>query len=172
MLAAFGANCVGQQTRGLTIQQRCRMLDRCVLPILAFRNTRWPWTESLADAQNKLQRRMVSQFLSVERWPCEPLEVFHRRRLRAAATLAKQQGDWGTLHARRVTEWAAHLGRPRNHESLASMFFRWHGADWLEGRRRDPDVGGPSRPGTRIASGFLCARWDESVKKAKLALAR
>ncbi len=84
----------------------------------------------------------------------------------------QQQGDWGTLHARRVTEWAAHLGRPRNHESLASMFFRWHGADWLEGRRRDPDVGGPSRPGTRIASGFLCARWDESVKKAKLALAR
>ena len=54
-----------------------------------------------------------------------------------------QQGDWGTLHAKRGTDWAQHLKSPRNYESLASILFRWHGADRLEGRRRDPAVGGP-----------------------------
>ena len=146
------------------------MLDRCVLPILTFRNTRWPWTESLADAQNKVQRRMLVQFLSLQRWPCETLDVYSRRRMRAAATLARQQGDWGALHANRFTDWAEHLDSLRNHESLASIFFRWHGADLLEGRRRDPGVGGSLRPGTRASSGFLCARWDESLQKAARAI--
>ena len=71
------------------------------------------------------------------------------------------------LHAKRVSDWAEHLERPRNHASLASILYHWHGADWLENRRLHPDFGGPLRPGTRAASGFLCARWDESVLKVR-----
>ena len=167
MWAAFWANCVGKQTPGLSVQQRGRMLQRCVWPILAFRNTRWPWTASIAEAQSKLQRRMVVQFLSLERWPCDSLDVYCRRRMRAASMLAKSQGDWGVLHAKRVCNWAEHLERERNYFSLASLLYRWYGAKWLEDRRLSPDFGGPLRPGTRAESGFLCARWDESVSKAR-----
>ena len=142
----------------------------CVRPVLTFRNTRWPWTISLADAQTKLQKRMLVQFIRIERWPCEPLDAFCRRRFRAAADLAKELGDWGAQHAKRVCNWAEHLDRPRNHASLASLFFRWHDADWLETRRLDPDIGGPNRPGTRSSSGFVCTRWDEAVLKARNAV--
>ena len=152
------------------MKQRCRMLDRCVQPILNFRNTRWPWTATLADAQNQLQRRMLRQFLSLERWPCETLECYCRRRMRAAADLARQQGDWGMRHAMRVCSWAEHLDRPRNYESLASLLFRWHGASWLEDRRLDPNIGGSLRPGTRTQSGYLNVRWDESIAKAQCIL--
>ena len=170
MWAAYWANCVGKQACGLSVKQRCRMLDRCVQPLLNFRNTRWPWTAAIADAQNKLQRRMLIQFLSVERWPCESLEDYFRRRMRAAADLARQQGDWGTQHAKRVCCWAEHLERPRNRDSVASMLFQWHNAAWLEERRLDSSVGGSLRPGTRSQSGFLNTRWDESVSKAQTML--
>jgi hypothetical protein len=167
MWGAFWKNCVGQQTRGLSVQQRCKMMNRCVRPVLFFRNTRWPFTISLADAQRKLQRKMLVQFLQVERWPEEPLDTYSQRRFRAAATLAKQHGDWGVEHAKRVCTWSDHLERARNHSSLASLLYRWHNAQWLEERRLNPDVGGPLRPGTRSQSGFVCARWDESVAKAR-----
>ena len=167
MWAAYWGNCVGKQARTLSLHQKCRMINRCVQPILDFRNTRWPWTSGIADAQDKLQRRMLSQFLVLERWPCETLEAFCRRRMRAAASLAHQQGDWGTRHAIRVCNWSDHLERPRNHQSLAAMLYNWHGASWLEERRLNPDIGGVLRPGTRTSSGFLHARWDEAVIKAR-----
>jgi hypothetical protein len=167
MWAAFWKNCVGQQTRSLSIQQRCKMLNRCVLPILHFRNTRWPWTHSLAEAQQKLQRKMLAHFLHVERWPEEPFEVFNQRRYRIAGQFARQCGDWGNGHAERVCTWADHLQRPRNSQSLAAMLFSWHTPDWLQDRRDDPAIGGHARPGTRASSGPVCARWDESLAKAR-----
>ena len=142
-------------------------MDRCVQPILNFRNSRWPWTASLADAQSNLQRRMLSPFLSTERWPCETLEGYCRRRLRAVSNLAHRQGDWGTQHAIRLCHWADHLERSRNQRSIAAIMYDWHDAAWLEQRRLDPHIGGSLHPGTRCSSGFLHARWDESVSKAR-----
>ena len=167
MWAAYWGNCVGKRARTLPLHLRCRMINRCVQQILHFRNTRWPWSSTIADAQAKLQRRMLLQFVGIERRPCETLEVSFRRRMRAAANLAHQQGDWGTHHAIRVCNWAEHLERARNHHSLASMFFNWHGASWLEERRLDPEVGGVLRPGTRSSSGLFHARWDEALSKAR-----
>jgi hypothetical protein len=169
--AAYWANCVGQQARTLSLRQRCRMLNRCVQPLLNFRNSRWPWTAALAESQDKLQRRMLSQFVAIQRLPCETLVTYCRRRQRAVSNLACQQGSWGTQHAVRVSNWAEHLERPRNHGSLAAMLFTWHGAAWLEDRRLSPDVGGVLRPGTRSNSGFLHARWDEALMKARCKLA-
>ena len=125
------------------------MLDHCVQLLLDFRNTRWLWTAAISEAQDRLQTRMLVQFLSVERWPCETLETYCRRRMSAATDLAKQPGNLGTRHATRVCSWAERLERPRNHQSLASLLFRWHDAAWLEERRLDPAVGGSMRPGTR-----------------------
>ena len=164
MRAAFWANCVGPCTGGLSLQQRCRLLDRCVRPHLHFRNTRWPFTKSLAEQQNRIQRRMLSFFVRVERLPTEDLNMYNRRRMRNIAAIAKRQGTWSSEHAKRVVAWAEHLQRPLNHFSLASKFYLWRGPSWLQQRRLSSGV---MRPGTRSMPGFLPRRWDESVEDAR-----
>ena len=132
MWGAFWANCVGQKCQGLSVAQRCRLLDRTVKPVLSFRHTRWSWSKSLADAQNKTQRQMLAFFVHLERWPDEDAAGYNRRRMRAIGSLARQHGTWGEDHARRVVDWAQHLLRERNSRSLASQLYRWHDAKWLQ----------------------------------------
>ena len=146
---------------------KCHEIVR-MLEILNFRNTRWPWTAAIADAQDKMQRCMLSQFLALERWPLEPLESYYRRRMRAVSNLVRQQGGWGTQHAIRACNWADHLERPQNQRSLAAILYNHHNAAWLEERRLSPDTGGALRPGTRAESGYFHARWDEALIKTKM----
>ena len=56
MWAAFWGNCVGPCNRGLSIQQQCMLLSRSVQPVQQFRNTRWPFTKTLANSQDRVQR--------------------------------------------------------------------------------------------------------------------
>ena len=170
MWCAFWSNCVGPQCKDLSLAERLRMLDRCVRPVLFFRCTRWAWTTTLSQAQDRLQRRMLSQFFRIERLPLEDADKYHRRRMRAISNLARQHGTWGQSHAQRVVSWAAHLERPRNSKSPAAIFHAWHGSSWLDCRRRDPDVGGVGRPGTRSASGPVVARWEDGVINARMEL--
>ena len=151
-------------TRCLSIQQRCRLMNRSVRPVLFFRNTRWPCTRSLAEHQNRLQRHMLAYFVHVERMPWEDLAAHNRRRMRTIGNLARQQGAWGSQHAQRVVEWAEHLERPGNFCSLASRLYRWRGPEWLQNRRNQSGV---NRPGTRILQGYLPKRWDESIADAR-----
>ena len=146
------------------------MLKRSVKPILSFRNTGWPWSKTLADAQNRTQRMMLAHFVRVERRTEEDDATFHRRRMRVIAGLAREQGLWGRAHAERVVAWSKHLRRPRNGHSLAAKLYCWHDANWLQARRRDNDIGGVDRPGTRLSSGPVPIRWDESVNRASEAL--
>ena len=164
MWAAFWGNCVGPCTHGLSVQARCKLSGRSVRPGLSFRNTRWPFTRTLADQENRTQRPMLARFVKIERQPCEELPNFCRRKIRSVGKLARHQGLWGTEHAKRIIDWAEHLQRPHNHKSLASQFFRWHDAEWLQRRRVESGV---MRPATRATPGFLPKRWDESLQEAR-----
>ena len=164
MWSAFWGNCVGPCTRGLGVDQRCRLLDRSVRPVLHFRNTRWPFTKTLADHQNRTQRHMLAHFVRVERLPCEELPNYNRRRMRTIGNLALQRGIWGNEHAKRVVAWADHLERAQNASSLAAQLFLWRDQLWLQQRRIDSGV---MRPMTRALSGFLPKRWDESIQDAR-----
>ena len=170
MRGAYWRNCIGPSTRGLTLRDRCCLLNRSVRPVLFFRNTRWPFTLALADEQNRVQRRMLGQFLQLERSPLEDCDKYHRRRMRLVSSVARSQGLWGDAHAQRVIDWAQHLTRLMNHTSLASSLYRWHGQKWLNNRRLDPLVGGTNRPGTRDSSGPMYRRLDETVSDAVLHL--
>ena len=111
---------------------------------------------------------MLSYFIRVDRYPGEDFNVFHRRRSRSIATLAKARGLWGTQHAERVLAWADHLRRGRNSHSLAAALFAWRDQDWLADRRHDPDIGsGIGRAGTRLQPGPVVKRWDESLEGAR-----
>ena len=172
MWAAYWSNCVGPATRTLSLMDRCKMLNRCVRPVLHFRNTRWPYTQTLAEEQDRVQRRMLSQFLHLERLPTDDDDTYFRRRMRTVASVARQLGSWGSDHARRVVSWSEHLKRSRNSFSLAARLYTWRDENWLQQRRLDPLIGGTSRPGTRSSSGPVHRRWDEAVESAALALAR
>ena len=76
MWAAFWSNCVGPKVSTLGLRDRCRLLDRSAKPILFFRNTRWPWTRTLADAQSRTMRRMLSYFIHIEHLSGETLDGF------------------------------------------------------------------------------------------------
>ena len=173
MWAAFWKNCLGPKVSSLGLRNRCRLLERSVKPVLFFRNTRWPWTQTLADVQSRTLRRMLSYFIHMDRLPEEPLDSFHRRRMRKVSDTAKEYGEWGIEHARRILAWADHLKRSRNGKSLAAEFFKWHDQYWLHARRLDPDVGsGAFRPGTQAAPGPAVKRWDESLIEADFFLRR
>ena len=164
MWAAFWGNCVGPCTHGLSVQERCKLLNRSVRPVLNFRNTRWPFTRTLADHQNRTQRLMLARFVKIERQPCEELSNYCRRKMRCVSNLARHQGLWGAEHAKRIIDWADHLQRPQNQSSLAAQLFLWHDAEWLQRRRIESGV---MRPATRATPGFLPKRWDESLEEAR-----
>ena len=164
MWASFGVSCVGPSNRGLSVRQRCMLLNHSVRPVLNFRNSRWPFTKALADYQNRLQRQMLANFISVERLPDEEPASYSRRRHRCISSLARQQGTWGAEHATRIVHWAEHLERPRNKSSLAAILYSWRGPTWLQQRREESGI---MRPQTRASPGFLPKRWGESVNDAR-----
>ena len=98
MWAAFWGNCVGPGTHGLTLRQRCQLMNRSVRPVLFFRNTRWPFTKSLAEEQNRVQRLMLARSCHVQPWPGEDPAFYNGRRMRIIGALAREQGAWGTVH--------------------------------------------------------------------------
>ena len=147
----------------MSVQQRCQLMKRSVQPVLRIRNTRWPFSKTLAEEQNRVQRHMLAHFVRVERLPYEDLANYNRRRMRIIGNLARSNGAWGVDHAKRISSWAEHLERPRNISSLAAQVYAWHGAAWLQERRESSGV---MRPETRIAAGFMPKRWDESVEDA------
>ena len=118
---------------------------------------------------SRTQKRMLAQFVQVERLPEEPLDVFLRHRARKVAQVARVEGDWGRQHARRVLAFAEHMSRPRNASSLASILFKWHDAAWLQAKRHE-GAGGSNRPGVRLFSGHVQRCWDEALLDARLHL--
>ena len=164
MWAAYWRNCVGPVTSALSLSARCKLLNRCVRPILHFRNARWPYTHALAEEQDRVQRQMLLHFLRLERLPTDDDNAYFRRRMRAVASVARVQGSWGPDHARRVVAWSDYLKRPRNAHTLAARLLSWRNELWLQQRRRDPSIGGAAQPGTRSASGPVHRRWDEALE--------
>ena len=146
MWGSLWRNCVWPQCSDLSQSERLRMLDRSVRPVFFFRNTRWAWTRTLAQAQDRLKRSMLSQFLRLEHLPPEDAAAYNRRRMRDISNLVRGHGTWGQLHAQRVVSWASHLERPRNSRSVAD------------------------RLGTRTSSGPVATRCDHGFVNARMEL--
>ena len=113
MWAAYWLNYAGPAMRSLSIQDRSKLINRCVKPVLLFRCTRWPYTRALAEEQNRVQRRMLSYFIQFQRSPLDD-DTYFRKTMRFVANIARLSGAWGTEHAQRIVSWREHLKRPRN----------------------------------------------------------
>ena len=69
-------------------------------------------------------------------------------------------------HCQRVLAWEAHLDRPRNCDSWASLLQGYRGEAWLEEQRLLHSRTGESRTRTR-AIRYVATRWHDGVAYAK-----
>lgn len=153
---------MGQQARALSLQQKCRMLNRCVQPILNFGTAGGPGPLPLlmprtdskgACFPNSCQPNagLARPWKTIVGGGCKPYQILLINRAIGA-------------HNTRV-EFAIGPNIFNDHE--ISIPLQHYDVAWLEERRLSPHVGRVLRPGTRSSSGFLHVRWDESLAEAR-----
>jgi len=157
-------SCSSAAATKLPLGLKLRLLDRAGRAAVDFRSSRWPTTPTAARLLDSLQRRCLILAQRLPRNCDETMESWCYRRSRAAGALARDRGLWSTRHVQRARAWRDHLLRERNHDSPASILFRFHGAQWRAQRRLA--AGSARTAAGRLRSRVLPhvhARWEDSV---------
>ena len=168
MWGAFYRTCGAQGYKQLPHKLQNRTLNRCILPILEYRCTRWSYQETLAEDIDRVQRKMFSILAKVPRQAGENDDTYFRRRRRQVSVTCKTHGLWSIRFAERICKWDAHLCRPANRNSWAAKLLQWQGREWLAIRRARFTSG----TCTRLQPGTPCPRWHDGVASAHAALER
>ena len=145
-----------------------QLLNRSVMPVFDYRNTRWPPHAQLELEIDRLQRKMIAGIIRPRMLADDTPAEFVRRRNRIAAVAAREAGLWSMRHCTRVLDWRAHLERPLNKASWAAILLHYRGFQWLMQQRLQHSggvLGG--RTGTRAASGNVATRWHDGVRIAE-----
>ena len=166
---AYYANVKKARSSGAGSDLSMQLLNRAVLPLVDFRNTRWPIGKFIVRYVDANHRKMVAGVLRTPQLPGEPIEVYVRRRGRVAAAWCREHGQWSRRWMDRVCDWHTHLQQPRNADCWAAQLLRLRDGQWLQGRRLL--AGSPSlwagRTGTRAEAGHVCVRWEQGVHHAR-----
>ena len=146
-------------------QCNLQLLDRAVMPVFDYRNTRWPPHAQLELEIDRLQRKMIAGIIRPRMQVDETPADFVRRRRRIGGVAARKAGLWSARHCTRVLDWRDHLDRPRNEASWAAILLHYRGFQWLMEQRLQH--GGSvlrGRTGTRVASGNVANGWHDGVR--------
>ena len=151
---------------------KLKLMQHAVLPIASYRMPRWPYQTCSASRLDRTQTKMIGILLGLRRQAFEDTGDFLKRRNRAAAGVARQQGRYSAVWRKRVIDWHSHLGREVNHSSWAAKTLHYKGKAWLQEQRRIHAVGQHSsliagRTCTRAAQGVLHRRWHDGVDVAQ-----
>ena len=178
MWRCFYANCTREHLGCSTIATgyRLRLLNRCILPIMTFRSTRWPFTSKKAATIDRMQAKMIAHILSLKPTPDEPIQNFHMRVARTVGVEVKALGRWSCYWATYQIRWAEHLERESVRGSFIGRIYACQREDWLQQCRRvflsstrSLWAGGT---GTRVANCAPKVRWERSIMDAKTWLDR
>ena len=166
---AYFLNFSNKMARRIPISHKLALLKRAILPIIAYRCTRWPFQQKFAKELDMLQNKMVAVMTREPRYPEEELASYLRRRNQMASRLASKLGRWSHVWARRVVAWHDHLNRLRNAHTLVARVFHWHGAAWLRERRLEHgSIATAGRTRTRLPFSMpVHQRWEEGVAVAE-----
>ena len=168
MWGAFYRTRGAQGYKQLPHKLQNRTLNRCILPILEYRCSRWSYQETLAEDIDRVQRKMFSILAKVPRQAGKNDDTYFRRRRRQVSVTCKTHGLWSIRFAERICKWDAHLCRPANRNSWAAKLLQWQGREWLAIRRARFTSG----TCTRLQPGTPCPRWHDGVASAHAALER
>ena len=144
---------------------KLRFLKSCVCTIPRFRWSRWPFTRTVAQNLDALQRKF-----SYSLFPPhidEPLQEFYVRRHVVAGRLASSVGKWSKLWASDVSKWHAHVNRKHDALAWSPMLLGWRGHQWLGMQRLFSSFFGESRTNTRVLRGVPHRRWEEGFQLAQ-----
>ena len=141
---------------------RVAQLERCVLLVLAFRWSRWPYTTSTAQQLDRLQRRMLQIIFRPRMSASETPEQFRQRTAKFISSVQNSCIKWSIKCALAVCYWATHLLRNTNGGSWAARLLDVRSSSELTFRRSTNG----HRPGTRQLPGFTSRRWTDGVQRA------
>ena len=176
--------------RGLSRVGFCRklvVLDRTVLRILLRAIEPWPFSTSMANEIDALQRYMIGCLIRFPRQACEQPDAYCRRRAAFVKTLI--DASWSQHWAMNVMRWEDHLQRDAQRQmrhyqlseptasiptswSWTPTLRNWHCMDWLERHRVVALRHGSAdltqtRTGLRSPRGGVAARWEPGLDIAR-----
>ena len=168
MWRAFFGNCSARASEHLGVDRRYMLLQRSVVPLFDYRNTRWPPHNQLGKEIDQVQRKMVAAITRVPSVPDDSPERYVRRRNSVVKAVCEEMGWWSARHCKRVVAWRDHLQRPANSWSWPAVLYEFRGSDFLARLRaaHSSNVFG-GRTGTRVAPGHVATRWHDSVRFAE-----
>ena len=141
---------------------RMRFLNRCVKPMIAFKWSRWPYSESLENKLNQLHRHLISSCLRIPPAAHETPDDYHKRVSSAAGRIASQTGRWSDSWRSALVSWNGHVQRAHDPGSWSGPVADWHDLYWLlEQRVANGSQGSFARTRTRAARGPPSKRWAE-----------
>ena len=163
---AFWGNCKNEHLKNH--KARCfKLMERSVYPVLAFRVSRWPPQTVIAQEVDRTQASMIASICRLSPEPGEEEAAFHRRRMKSAHAIARNNGVWSKRWFTRFEQWNEHLDRHPNHPT--ARLIKTRDDAWLQGRRSLYAATNPvrwnswtslaGRTGTRISSGYVAQRW-------------
>ena len=107
---------------------------------------------------------MAAVMLCATRREGEAVDIYIKRRNRAAAEFSRESGLWSKHWFGRALEWDAHVRRGHNPYSWPTLLANFHGEDWLEEQRMLTNYHGTQ---TRCQAGRPAMRWHEGIKFAQ-----
>jgi hypothetical protein len=177
MWKAFWANPGANAADHLPRCSKLSLMSRAVLPQLSFRCSRWPPQRQIGSELDHLQQQMTASLMRLPRFPGEEVDVYVRRRGKAARKICSERGAWSNHWFGRALDWDEHLARPRNLASWPAKLRDYRGRQWLIERRASfaPSVASrrssvsvfAGRTGTRSFAGKVHTRWHDGIDYAR-----
>ena len=161
---AFWGNCGHRSFKHAAANLKRVPLDRACKPVLSFRCSRWPPQPVIARELDRVQSKMAAVMLCAKRREGEAVDIYIKRRNRAAAEFSRESGLWSKHWFERALEWDAHVRRGHNPYSWPTLLANFHGEDWLEEQRMLTNFHGTQ---TRRQAGRPAMRWHEGINFAQ-----
>ena len=160
---AFWANVGKPCFRSFSVSLKVSRILTLVQPIITFRMSRWPWTQTKAKHLDTIQKRMFQIALGLKPTPDESWSCSVRRRHTRVGEYLPSKKLWSAVWAQRVVNWQQHIDRNTNNACWSARLSNFRSPEELADRRV---ASSQNRPQVRIAPGFTSKRWSESVSDA------
>ena len=155
---------------------RLRQIDRLLVPMVAYRWSRWPYYEKRARQLDKLQRDLIKLCMKEKKHKEQTKDEFHVQVMQEASRRAKEAGKWSEKWAADVIKWHEHCSRGHGN-AWSHQVSEWRSEQWMQARRQyfDRELkehGTRYTTNTRATRVVPRTRWEEGVLKAKEKLKR
>ena len=149
------------------VATRVSFIKTHVLPTIAYRWARWPYSATLAKTLDGLQHQLLSRLVRPAAFPGEPPADYLRRSRAFVGRLQTMTGRWSQLWAVAVKSWGSHCVRSPDEGNWCKRLLACQDSDWIQARRNEvASCTWLGRTGTRAAAGAPTTRWQAGVEAA------